>query len=54
MIDIREQREAVEAINAILNNHGIAEIKIESGAVKPTVVEIRRTVKVNPGREKTK
>lgn len=45
MIDIRRNDEAVEAINAILNNHGIAEVKIEGKNVVPTVVEIKRTLK---------
>ena len=45
MIDIREKTEAVDAINAILNNHGIAEVKIEGKNTEPTVVEIKRTLK---------
>lgn len=45
MVDIREKEEAIEAINAILNNRGIAEIKIEGASTDPTVVEIKRTLK---------
>jgi len=45
VIDIRQNDEAVEAINAILNNHGIAEVKIEGKNTVPTVVEIKRTLK---------
>ena len=47
MVDIREKDEAVEAINAILNNHGIAEVKIEGRSTEPTVVEIKRTLKTS-------
>lgn len=45
MIDIRQHHEAAEAINAILNNRGIAEVKIEGKNSVPTVVEIKRTLK---------
>ena len=45
MIDIRQMDEAVEAINAILNNRGIAEVKLEGKGTRPTVVEIKRTLK---------
>lgn len=43
MIEICREAEAVKAINAILNNRGIAEVKIERGEV--VVVEISRTLK---------
>lgn len=42
-IDIRKDPAAIEAINAILNSKGIAEIKTERGNL--AVVEIRRTLK---------
>lgn len=45
MVDIRENAEAIGIINSILNNGGIAEVKIEKKAV--AVVEIRRTLKTN-------
>lgn len=47
MIDIRQSAETIEAINAILNNRGIAEVKIEGRekASKVAVVEIKRTMK---------
>ena len=48
MIDIRENKEALDALNAILSNHGIAEIKDESRNGEPpnlVVVEVSRSVK---------
>lgn len=42
-MDIKKDEVAVHAINAILENKGIAEVKIERGNI--TVVEIKRTVK---------
>jgi hypothetical protein len=46
-IDIRNDAEICEQINAILNNKGIAEIKDEGKGDRPNlvVVEIKRTVK---------
>lgn len=46
-VDIRNMPEVVEVINAILNNHGIAEIKNESRKddANIVVVEITRSVK---------
>lgn len=48
MIDIRENKEALDALNAILSNKGIAEIKDESRNGEPpnlVVVEVSRSVK---------
>lgn len=44
-MDIRDNKEAVEAINAILKNKGIAEIKVEHGGI--AVVEITRKLKTS-------
>ena len=54
MIDIRTHEEAVKAINAVLNNGGIVEVKNEAhgGDVNIVVVEIVRSVKTR--REKKK
>lgn len=43
LLDVKEMPNVVNAVNAILNNKGIAEIKQEKGGV--CVVEIKRTVK---------
>lgn len=43
MVDVRKNTIAIEAINAILSNDGIAEVKIEKGGI--AVVEIKRTLK---------
>lgn len=43
LLDVRNMPDVVSAINAILNNKGIAEIKQEKASV--TVVEIKRTLK---------
>ena len=47
MIDIREHPEVIDAINAVLNNRGIAETKNEMrrGKDNIVVVEISRTLK---------
>lgn len=47
MIRIEEQTEALRAINSVLNNGGIAEVKNEAhgGDVNIVVVEIVRSVK---------
>lgn len=47
MIDIRQRPDVIAAINAILNNSGIAEIKNEGHKKGDNivVVEIKRTVK---------
>lgn len=49
MIDIMDCPEASEAINAILNNEGIAEVKREynrkTGRYQIVVVEVRRSLK---------
>lgn len=47
MIDIREHPEVIDIINAIINNHGTAEIKNEArkGDTNLVVVEIVRSVK---------
>lgn len=41
---IEEYEQTIETINAILNNKGIAEVKIENGK-KLVVVEVGRTVR---------
>lgn len=53
MIDIRNYPSVIEAINTIINNKGIVEVKNESrhGDTNLVVVEITRTVKTK--REKT-
>lgn len=48
-MDIREDFCAVSALNAILSNKNIAEVKIEHGKI--AVVEIKRELKY-PVREK--
>nr|DAE12287.1 MAG TPA: hypothetical protein [Siphoviridae sp. ctMgg26] len=44
-MDVREHGEIISAINAILNNKGIAEVKQEKNGL--SVVEIRRTLKTS-------
>lgn len=48
MIDIRTVDEVSEAVNAVLNNGGIAEVKVETwkDGEKIVVVEQSRSVKV--------
>lgn len=41
---IEEYEQTIETLNAILNNKGIAEVKIENGK-KLVVVEVGRTVR---------
>ena len=50
MIDITQNKTVIEAINAIINNGGIAEIKNEArkGKENIVVVEIKRTLKTKP------
>lgn len=48
-VDIRRNEKAVEAINDILSNGGIAEVKFEPRGL--TVVQIERKVK-HPPKEK--
>lgn len=52
MLDVREMPEVLSAINAILNNGGIFEGKLEynreTKSKELVVVEITRTVKLNP------
>lgn len=50
MTDIRRNPEAIEAINAILSNGGIAEVKYESRGL--VVVSVERKVKHPPKGEK--
>lgn len=50
MIDIREMPNIIEAVNAILNNKSIAEIKKE-GKNGVVVVEIKRTLKTAKPKE---
>ena len=44
MVDIREHQDVIDILNAILNNKGIAEIKMERGET-PVIVEIKRTLR---------
>lgn len=44
MINIENNKKILEAVNAILNNRGIVEIKVERDN-KLVVVEIKRSVK---------
>ncbi len=50
MIDITKHKNIVEAINAIINNGGIAEVKNEArkGNENLVVVEIKRSLKTKP------
>jgi len=43
-MDVREHPKTIEAINKILDEKGIAEVKAEKGD-KLVVVEVRRTVR---------
>lgn len=43
-MDVREYPKTIEAINKILDDKGIAEVKAEKGD-KLVVVEVRRTVR---------
>lgn len=43
-MDVRDYPKTIEAINQILEDKGIAEVKAEKGD-KLVVVEVRRTVK---------
>lgn len=45
--DIRTREDIISVINTILNNGGIAEIKIERHET-PVVVEIKRTKRIPP------
>ena len=49
MEDIRKHPQIIEAINAVLNAEGIAEVKKERSGL--TVVQIKRTL-VTPRKEK--
>jgi len=49
-LNIEENKEAIEAINAILKNKGIAEVKMERGGI--AVVEITRKLKTNGNKDK--
>jgi len=49
MIDIKDFEEVLDTLNAIINNRGTAEIKLETpkeGGQKIVVVEISRSVKL--------
>lgn len=48
--DIRQYADIQDGINHILNNGGIAEIKLERKNI-PTLVEIKRTKKIPPRAE---
>lgn len=50
IFDIRKHADIEEGINHILNNGGIAEIKLERKNI-PTLVEIKRTKKIPPRAE---
>lgn len=43
-MDVREHPKTIESINTILENRGIAEVKVEKDDTL-VVVEVRRTVK---------
>lgn len=43
-MDVREHPKTIESINQILNNKGIAEVKVEKDDTL-VVVDVRRTVK---------
>lgn len=43
MWDITKNKDALDTLNAIINNRGIAEVKVESKGI--TIVEIKRTMK---------
>lgn len=45
--DIRTREDIISVINNILNNGGIAEIKIERHEI-PVVVDIKRTKRIPP------
>ena len=45
--DIRKRDDILDCINNVLNNGGIAEVKIERQST-PVVVEIKRTKKLPP------
>lgn len=49
--DIRTREDILECINAVLNNGGIAEVKIERHTI-PVVVEIKRQKKIPPKEDK--
>ena len=42
MIDIRDYPEVIDAINAVINSRGLAEVKIEQKGI--AVVEQKRTI----------
>lgn len=44
-LDIRDYPEIVETLNAIINNKGAAEIKLEGNGLRIVVVEVARKVK---------
>lgn len=43
-IDIRENKEVIEMINKIINEGGIAEVKVEKHGI--SVIEIKRKLRV--------
>lgn len=45
-IELREIPEVLKTINAILENDGIAEVKLENGGKEIVVVETNRKVKI--------
>lgn len=45
--DISKREDIISVVNTILNNGGIAEIKIERHEI-PVVVEIKRTKRIPP------
>lgn len=50
MIDIRRKPDVVEAINLILSDHGIAEVKYDSALKQIAVIRIDRRI-VHPPKE---
>ena len=45
--EIRDHKDILDTLNAILRNEGIAELKLERHTT-PTVVEIKRTKRIPP------
>lgn len=44
-IDLTKHHETIEAINTIVNNNNIAEVKAEKNGKRIVVVEINRTLR---------
>lgn len=50
-IDIRRNPELVDAINRVLSDHGIAEVKYDSALKQVAVIRIERRV-IHPPKER--